>query len=308
MKHIIRLFLLVTLTLGVKADTVTYMKQMVTGRNVYAPCVIHDPQDGKYKMWYGGWQNSNNVPKDDIWYRESTDGTNWTTSPIKVIDHATLGMYHVNDPTVIKAWNAVLHTNMYWIYFTAIACDPNTCDITNHHIWAASGFDGKNWGAYTKVIDGYNGAGVFAPSVVSIDPTNGEFWLYYQITGVADRIILTKLQGGTTVTTTEEVFVSPQDGAHNPDVSILPDGTWSMCYNRINTNNVFNIWRLTSTNGTYWTNDHEVLDSGCTPFCVAQTPNQRWVDTNHYWLYYGLDESITNPSAEIHGWYMQATP
>lgn len=304
-QFILTILTVLTLCRAAMADTVQFMKQAVTGRNVYAPCVIKD--GSKYKMWYGGWQNTNNFPNDDIWYRESTDGTNWG-SATKVIDHNTLGMYHVNDPTVIKATNAVLHTNMYWIYFTAIACDPNVCSITNHHIIAASGFDGKTWGAYTEVVDSYNGNGVFAPSVVSIDPVNGEFWLYYQITGVADRIILTKLTGGTTPTTTEEVFVSPQDGAHNPDVAILPDGTWSMLYNRINTNNVFNIWRLTSTNGTYWTNDHEVLDSGCTPFCVAQTPNQRWVDTNHYWLYYGLDESITNPSAEIHEWYMQANP
>jgi hypothetical protein len=290
------------------ADAPLAMIQMVKGSNVYAPCVIYDQQENKYKMWYGGWQVGSDKPNDNIYYRESTNGTNWGAYT-KVIDHATLGLYHVNDPSVIKAWNGALNKWMYWIYFTGIDCNPddtNACSISRHHIYAGSGFDGKTFGAYQVVVNDYEGTnGVFSPSVVSINDTNGEFWLYYQITGIADRIVLSKLSGGTMITTNVVVYTSAMDGAHNPDVARLPDGTWSMLYNRIDTNNAFHIWSLTSTNGVDWTNDTLILYSGCSPFCVATTPNHRWVTPTNYWMYYGLDKTLSNPSGEIHGWYMK---
>jgi len=293
----------ILLGLSARADTVLQMNQMVTGSNVYAPSVLFDQQENKYKMWYGGWQLTSDSPHDNIYYRESTNGINWG-GYTKVLDHSTYSMFHVNDPTVIKAWNGALNRWMYWMFFTGIACDPTICSITNHHIYAVSGFDGKTWGGFQKVIDGYGTNGVFAPSVVSLNDTNGTFWLYYQMTGVADRIILTQLTAGTVGVSTQEVYVSSFDGAHNPDVSRKPDGTWTMMYNRIDTNNAFHIWKLTSTNGIDWTNDTLILYSGCSPFCVATTPNHRWLNNSNYYLYYGLDETLTFPSAEIHGWKM----
>jgi hypothetical protein len=306
MKHIISLLLFVTLTFRAASDTVLSMNQMVKGSNVYAPCVLFDSQENKYKMWYGGWQTGADRPNDNIYYRESTDGTNWSATYTKVVDHNTLGLYHVNDPSVIKAWNGALNRWMYWIFFTGIACDPNTCSITNHHVYAGSGFDGKTFGAYQIVVKDYAGTnGVFSPSVVSINDTNGEFWLYYQITGIADRIVLTKLTAGTTPVSTQDVYVSAFDGAHNPDVARKPNGDWTMLYNRIDTNNTFNIWKLSSTNGIDWTNDEPILINGCNPFCVTTTPNQRWVNTNTYFMYFGLDETLSNPSSEVHGWKMR---
>lgn len=277
---------------------------MVTGRNVYAPCVIHDAQENKYKMWYGGWQNNSDAPNDNIYYRESTNGVNWGPAT-QVLNHGTLGMYHVNDPSVIKTWNAALGRYMYWMAFTAIDCDPNVCSITNHHIIMGSGFDGKTFGAFQTVVANYDTNGVFSPSLVSINDATGEFWLYYQITGVADRIILTKLIGGTTPTSTQEVFVSSFDGAHNPDVARRPDGSWAMLFNRIDTSNVFNIWKVSSADGITWTNEQPILINSCSPFCVTTTPNQLWTSPTNYTMFFGLDETLSNPSAEIHGWKMQ---
>ena len=76
-------------------------------------------------MWYGGWQDPGQV-NDNIYYRTSSDGINWSgyvtvLSPQGVASAygSGISLTHVNDPSVIKVYNTVSSKVEYVMLFTA---------------------------------------------------------------------------------------------------------------------------------------------------------------------------------------------
>jgi hypothetical protein len=308
------------------ADATIYQHGSAIGGdsfNIYAPSVLYDAQEGKHKMWFGGWRTPGEYPRDRIHYAESVDGIRWTyvakvLSPDKVVIDGR-EMWHVNDPSVIKAWNATLGRHMYWMWLTAIDRDPDAAPLNKHFhdIVVASSLDGRTWGGFARVVDGWpspeeplprniNGGrvGVFSPSAISMNDAAGDFWVYYQTAGRARDIVLTKFIGGTRPVSTQRVYSNVIGGAHHPDVARKPDGTYTMLFNKVWANS-YAIYKLSSIDGVAWRNETPIHVPACDPHCIAQTPNHRWPTTGrlaiaHYWLYFGLDLRWDTRRSEIH--------
>ena len=109
----------------------TYDKQ-----HIYGPHVIND--DGTYKIWYTGMDNSN---IERIMYASSDDGVSWSNHAmtIDIGDEGTYDTADVLSPTVIK------DEGTYRIWYTGYT--------SAYRILYATSSDGINWSGHTMVID-----------------------------------------------------------------------------------------------------------------------------------------------------------
>jgi len=102
-------------------------------QGMLSPAIIYDRDEGKYKMWYVSKATSPNT----VWYRESTDGFNWS-SPIQVTFAASgLEPWH---PEVQKLSNGM--------YLMLIAMYPSGGSSGDTELYLATSWDGLNWKVY----------------------------------------------------------------------------------------------------------------------------------------------------------------
>jgi len=106
---------------------------LFSGQGMVSPAIIYDRDEGKYKMWYVSHATSPNT----VWYRESTDGFNWS-SPIQVTFAASgLEPWH---PEVQKLSNGM--------YLMLIAMYPSGGSNGDTELYLATSWDGLNWKVY----------------------------------------------------------------------------------------------------------------------------------------------------------------
>lgn len=91
--------------------------------NIYSPTILYD--EGKYKMWFGGWYYGSQRINDRISYAESTDFIHWTVTPDVLSEPAVCaGQPYCgsNDPTVVRSGGTLI------MYYTCVypGSVPNT--------------------------------------------------------------------------------------------------------------------------------------------------------------------------------------
>jgi len=143
--------------------------------HAYTPSVILD--GGTYKMWYAGFDGSNNR----IIYCEGTDGINWSNHEM-VIDKDVEGTYDTSyaySPSVIKDGST------YKCWYAGLTG-------SNFRTLYCEGPDGINWSNHEIVIDigtegTYDTVRVYSPSVI-LDGSTYKCW-YSGYDGSNYRII-----------------------------------------------------------------------------------------------------------------------
>lgn len=242
------------------------LNPVLTGNNVYATDVVRI-DNGPTPAWngyYGGWQNQGDV-NDRIYLRQSDDldpGGAWT--PVQtVIDH---GQYiHVNDPSV------VIEQGVFHMVYTTLkdvsagGTDPNGV---------------RDWINYSTSTDGINwtpSAGSFSTEVQLTDPNTIALGTITDIarpslvkTATGWRMWFDALTDEGLPTERRDSYLAESTGAlptdfklihryptvnggfpgfFEPDVEILPDGTYVAVVQR----NFNELWQATSENGIDFT-------------------------------------------------------
>ena len=284
----------ISMSLGIPrtsgALTVSSMSTLFAGRNIYAPTVIYDEQEGVYKMWYGGWQSSYDAPNDRIYYRYSFDSVNWSV-PTTVI--SPFGVHyagvHANDPSVTKTYNEITNAWQYTIFYTLCY---GGCSDAESEIWSAVSGDGVNWYYHQSVLP--NGA--TNPSVIYEPDTNGAVWKLYYINRVegAQEVKMVQVDGlRFAITTPISVFQPASTTVGDLEVRQIA-GVWTLFYNKMGATNVDLYFAESLDNASFPSSSPFIVTAGSPHFCAALTPGVLPLSGGSYKLFFSLTEMPLN--------------
>lgn len=261
----------------------------VTGRNVYSPSVIFD--NGRFEMWYGGWQSASDLPNDRIYFRASVDGLNWS-APTQVLSPSQLpgaSFTHVNDPSVTKHRNAANGMLQYTMFYTACAAP---CAQGDNQIWSAVSSDGLNW-SHHQVLLSSTSLGPAGPSAV-IDPQpDGTFWrLYYVDRFDPWRVKVANVNGDRRATSASVAFENASELMG--DVEVVRFGTeWHLFFGAFvfhgNTLDRVDVKKVVSASPMRWTGVARTLISNSgSAVCATITPGVLQTGARSYSLFFGV--------------------
>jgi hypothetical protein len=263
---------------------------MFTGRDIYSPDVIPNPNGQGYIMWYGGWQTQqavNSGQLDTIFERTAPTPDGPWSGPITNIvpTQVASGINEVNDPSV--SVSSIGSSYLFTMFFTGLSCGAGC----NTQLWSATSSDGANWGSFKQLIftDAY-GMDASSPSVV-LQPSGAQRWLVYY--GADCTIGVASVDANRNVLSSNPVYKS--NGSQcmaNPDV-LQSGNQWFMYFNVIETllNDVtrFNIWQTSSSSATNWSQPSApVVQVDGVQRCSALAPFVLPISANQINLYYGV--------------------
>lgn len=288
------------------ADTVVSQVALFAGRNVYAPSVIND--EGIYKMWYGGWQTEADFPNDKIYYRTSSDNTNWS-APMTVLQPSQVhpNAQHVNDPSVTKHFDATNGLYQYTMFYTVCM---NPCNPSDNQIWSSTSADGVNWENHQMLLAGPPGPA--EPSII-IDPEpDGTFWKVYYVDRLEPtKVKVARVDGNRNATSVQIVYTFPGEtqSISGPEVRAF-NGKWHLFFNVFFADRV-DIYKVESTSNTTWPSTFEIVIQNSGPlFCGTLTPSILPAGGAQYDLYYGLTPRPASgcdltQQQSVHRWRME---
>jgi hypothetical protein len=197
---------------SIQGETLISQHYSFGGINIYAPTIILD--GSIYKMWYEGWQDSNDG-HDRIYYRTSSDGMNWT-APITVLNPTDVlsNAVHVNDPSVTKHYNTINKQYQYTMFYTV--CQSPCTSYSQNQTRSSVSNDGIHW-TYQPLMT--NSDGSSEPSVIIDQQPDGTFWkLYFMKTEVSDtQVFMATVSGNRTLINQSMVYTTSRIMA-NPEV------------------------------------------------------------------------------------------
>jgi len=189
----------------------------------YAPSVMFDEQENKYKMWWCG-QDPSRLPEiiDVIYYSESDNGHNWSKARkvYKSPGHPN-GIYTC-DPTVVKINNTPYN---YYMYYTSEGGLAGAG--TDNQIFLALSEDGTYWyPAYygNPVIPNTNPNGSYGIGQSSVMFLNNRFLQFYTDTtrGYTGVFVAESTNGGTVFTPLNK-GLPVVSNAQSVDVKYIPN-------------------------------------------------------------------------------------
>jgi hypothetical protein len=273
----------------VRADQpVSTATEVFKGFDIYATTIVQE--DTVWKQWFAGWMTESDLPWDRMFYSVSEDsGSTWTT-PVLAF---TIENVQVNDPSVLRLWdaeNSRYYYQMYYTYYPSGLGDPT------NYIAVSTSLDGLSWSHHGVLIEADNGIdmdGAWAPTVYSVDSIGSEVYLYFHNNHPDGQIFRTTLSNkGLTFDKSSTIAVTSSGGLRaNPDVSRSPDGTWWMFYNGSSATSGgegnFNTRKMYSADGVNW------MESVFNPIqqyedMTTTTPHVVWTARDTYQLWYGF--------------------
>ena len=107
--------------------------QQFTGRDIYAPDIIPNPNGQGYVMWYGGWQTQQAVNAgqlDTIFQRTSpTPNGPWSNPTTDILSsQVAAAASEVNDPSVSVV--SVGTSYLYTMFFTVLSCGERYAEFS----------------------------------------------------------------------------------------------------------------------------------------------------------------------------------
>ncbi len=262
--------------------------EVFQGYDIYATTIVRE--DTIWKQWFAGWMTESDLPWDRMFYSFSQDsGSTWSV-PVLAF---TIENVQVNDPSVLRLWdaeNSRYYYQMYYTYYPSGLGDPT------NYIAVSISLDGLLWTHHGVLIEADNGIdtdGAWAPSVYSVDSIASEVYLYFHNNHPDGHIFRTTLtNSGLSFDKSSTIAVTSSGGLRaNPDVSRSPDGTWWMFYNGSSATSGgegnFNTRKMYSTDGVNW------MESGHNPIqryedMTTTTPHVVWTGQYTYQLWYGF--------------------
>ena len=261
--------------------------EVFKGYDIYATTIIRE--DTVWKQWFAGWMSEADKPWDRMYYSFSKDsGLSWST-PLEIF---TVENVQVNDPSVLRLWDAENDRYYYQMYYTWYPSGQG--DPTNY-IAVSTSLDGIDWTHHGVLIGADNGIdmdGAWAPSAWTADSLAGEVYLYFHNNDPDGRVFRTTLSNkGMDFDPASTSIVTAAGGLRaNVDVSRDPEGTWWMFYNGSSLTSGgkgnFNTCKMHSEDGLNW------IESSHNPIqeygnMTTTTPHVLWTDSSSYQLWYG---------------------
>jgi hypothetical protein len=284
----ILVFIIIIPAMALMADEpVSPAREVFTGYDIYASTIVKE--DTVWKQWFAGWISESDKPWDRMYYSFSKDsGSSWT-EPIEAF---TIENVQVNDPSVLRLWDAVNSRYYYQMYYTYY---PSGLGNPTNYIAVSTSMDGLNWthlGVLIGTDNGIDTDGAWAPSAYSVDSLASEVFLYFHNNHPDGKIFRTTLtNSGLIFDKSSTIAVTSSGGLRaNPDVSRSPDGTWWMFYNGSSLTSGgkgnFNTCKMYSADGLNW------RESGHNPIqeyedMTTTTPHILWTGPDSYQLWYG---------------------
>jgi hypothetical protein len=265
--------------------------QQFTGRDIYAPDIIPNPNGQGYVMWYGGWQTQQAVNAgqlDTIFQRTSpTPNGPWSNPTTDILSsQVAAAASEVNDPSVSVV--SVGTSYLYTMFFTVLSCDVGC----NNQVWSATSGDGNHWASFKQLVftDAY-GLDASSPSVV-LEPSGAQRWTVYY---GADCVIgVASVDANRDLLTSSIAYRgSGSQCMSNPDV-FQSGSRWYMFFNVQETiasdATRFNVWQINSASATDWSplTSTPVIQEDGVQRCSALTPFVLPVTPNQFNIYYGL--------------------
>ncbi|HEV3263970.1 MAG TPA: hypothetical protein VG014_00460 [Acidimicrobiales bacterium] len=274
---------------------------LFTGRDIYSPDVIPNPNGPGYIMWYGGWQTQqalNSGQLDTIFERTAPTPDGPWSNPITNIvpTQVAYGITEVNDPSV--SVSSIGGSYLFTMFFTGLSCGVGCAT----QLWSATSSDGAHWGSFKQLMftDAY-GLDGSSPSVV-LQPSGAQRWLVYY--GADCIIAVASVDANRNVLSSNLAYRG--NGGQcmaNPDV-VESGSQWYMYFNVVETlfTDVtrFNIWQTSSPSLTSWTQpDAPVLQVDGVQRCSALTPFVLPISANQINLYYGVVAPNTGQCTDL---------
>jgi len=265
--------------------------QQFTGRDIYAPDIIPNPNGQGYVMWYGGWQTQQAVNAgqlDTIFQRTSpTPNGPWSNPTTDILSsQVAAAASEVNDPSVSVV--SVGTSYLYTMFFTVLSCGVGC----NNQVWSATSGDGNHWASFKQLVftDAY-GLDASSPSVV-LEPSGAQRWTVYY---GADCVIgVASVDANRDLLTSSIAYRgSGSQCMSNPDV-FQGGSRWYMFFNVQETiasdATRFNVWLINSASATDWSplTSTPVIQEDGVHRCSALTPFVLPVTPNQFNIYYGL--------------------
>ncbi len=275
--------------LVIRADEpVSQATEAFKGYDIYATTIVRE--DTIWKQWFAGWMTESDLPWDRMFYSFSEDsGSTWSV-PVLAF---TIENVQVNDPSVLRLWdaeNSRYYYQMYYTYYPSGLGDPT------NYIAVSTSLDGLFWTYHGVLIEADNGIdtdGAWAPSVYTVDSIASEVYLYFHNNHPDGQIFRTSLtNNGLSFDGSSTQVVTSSGGLRaNPDVSRSSDGTWWMFYNGSSATSGgdgnFNTRKMYSEDGVNW------MESAFNPIqqfedMTTTTPHVVWTGPETYQLWYGF--------------------
>lgn len=242
------------------AGGVTYSDGLMG--NIYSPSVIWDDQAGNYKMWYGGWHTAGQT-NDKIYYRTSSDGAVWSSTPTTVLTPAQLNarpgsgcsascditnpantscpsacancLFHVNDPAVTRHLNAVNGLWQYTMFYTPYLCG-STAGSGHDEIWSSVSQDGLTWTTPVPLLTGPSS--YHTPTSIIVDQPSAFWKVFYSSTADCQHLRVAYVDGTRNAVSQGTLVYTESGGAccNNPEVrriGVNGSANWYVFYNTI---------------------------------------------------------------------------
>lgn len=273
---------------GIRADVPDSAgTEIFHGYDMYSTTIIKEGTT--WKQWFGGWMSQADMPWDRMYYTESSDsGLSWSVPQLAF----TISKVQVNDPSVIKLWDADSSRFYYLMYYTYY---PSGYGDNTNYVATSTSWDGIQWthnGVLIQRDNGFDNDGAWSPSAVAEDSLGTTVYLYFHNNHPDQGVFRTTLnnRGLGFDKTTTILVTEPGKLRANVDVS-RNNGKWWMFYNgaSLTSNNTgnFNTCKMYSEDGIHW------MDSGLNPIqqwdtMTTCTPYVNWTSDSTYQLWYGF--------------------
>jgi hypothetical protein len=275
--------------------------QQFSGRDVYNPDVMPNPDGSGWIMWYGGWQTQQAADSgqgDTIYQRTAPAYNGPWSSPITVLVASQVApqITEVNHPAVTVA--TVGGSLEYTMFFTVLACQSgsavcqNAQQLESHgQIWSATSIDGIGWGSFQRLtVSDPNQSGVTSPWSI-VQPDGAQNWLVYYHSGCL--IGVASVDAGRNVL--DDAITYTGDGTQcmaSPHV-VEVGSTWYMFMNVLEPTYGdavrFDIWQMSSNSPTDWSHSTPsvAFQVDGVSSCALLAPDVVPVNNSRYFIYYG---------------------
>jgi hypothetical protein len=275
--------------------------QQFTGRDVYNPDVMPNPNGPGYIMWYGGWQSQQTTDSgqgDSIYQRTAPAINGPWSSPITVLVASEVAplITEVNHPAV--SVTSAGGSFYYTMFFTVLACQTGSTgcvsaqQLESHgEIWSGTSVDGINWGSFQRLaVSDPNQSGVTSPWSV-VRPSGAQNWLVYYASGCL--IGVASVDANRNVLTSSITFKGPGTQCMASPHVVESGNTWHMFFDVLEPTYAdsirFDVWQTSSDSPTDWSHSTAsavIVVDGITS-CAVLSPDVLPVNSTQYSVYYG---------------------